>query len=145
MVQNERMILETIHDALWDVLERRSEHPEEGICNAVFQESPYTFDCNHYELNWISSWLHNHFKKWPMYSGNFMYPVPAPLDWNPEETLTISNEVDTRFKDIERCHSLAEECYHEVEDLWEGEYGENRIWLLMYLLEQVQKELGYLK
>lgn len=55
---------------------------------------------------------------WPKYSGNFWYPVPLG-DLNPQ----------TVFYKI------------ELNDFWEGRYGSNRMELLDWLIEQLEKKL----
>lgn len=97
-----------LRDALWDILD--GNRPDSmGIC-AVLDNNYFKHD----EYTKIMSYIKGCFLIWPYFSGDISYPIKG-------------NNGDS-----------ANKSYYSFDyDLWEGEYGESRIQLVMFLLEQL--------
>jgi hypothetical protein len=118
--------LEQIEESLWALLKNidKENFPYFGICWPILDPMPM----NKY---WISrQYLFEKFKKWPMFSGNEVYPVPPPMNWDGEGSDNIKE--------------FNESYAYSYIPKYEGEYGENRVWLILFLLEEIQKDLGVL-
>jgi hypothetical protein len=62
-------------------------------------------------------WLGNNVSRWSKFSGDNVYPVPAPNNIDPNSS------------------------YWKIENKWEGEYGELRKEFLQWCIEQITIEL----
>lgn len=82
-----------------------------GICQAVSDYLPRDRDG---ELAMRA--LKADMKRWPLYSGNSMFPVPDPSDPNAQRAFYAAQDDDL---------------------LWEGAYGANRKALLKWLIDQL--------
>ncbi|MNR00182.1 hypothetical protein D3C85_1159470 [compost metagenome] len=85
-----------------------------GICSEVEHiicDSLHASVCYDDVIEFVEIWLDDTFPKWPEYSGNLVYPVP--------------------FKNMD-----PKDAYNNL-DCWLGEYGETRIRLLDFLIEQL--------
>lgn len=96
-----------LRDALWVILDGHYKNSSSGICSLVFKQ--FT---GYAESIDVECFLFNNFKKWPYYSGDFKYPININKKLSP-------------------CHD------YWSNQRWEGEYGESRIQLVMFLLEQL--------
>lgn len=67
------------------------------------------------------AWLKEAYTRWPEYSGNDIYPVPAP--------------------DVPGV-STPQEAFGYLHP-WHGEYGDTRKRLLVWLIERAEKELAH--
>lgn len=87
-----------------------------GICTSLFKilgdsSSDYNYDdSNDYLL------LYDTFEKWPKFSGNIHYPVPAVTYDHPQTE------------------------YNRAGNMWEGAYGDLRKELLQFCIDELSKE-----
>ncbi len=100
-----------LHNALLqvksDVLTRKPDFPYEfGICFAVSMNDPSV------KLE-LTLFLRHVLPKWSEWSGEFSYPVPST-----------------------NVYMSALEAFQQYDDLWVGEYGEARMRLLDFLIEE---------
>lgn len=84
-----------------------------GICDALYEMSEGDFNHKNREC------LIEYFESWIPYSGCREYPVPDPY--------TVG--------------AYAGNIFFEIENMWEGEYGKLRMWLLNHIIEQVRQEI----
>jgi hypothetical protein len=92
-------------------------HKEYGICAHIFFNKP-----NYYDYRKIKNSLEIYWQSWPLYSGIPKYPVP------------------------DRLKKVSPEWAFHNRELWaiNTTYGANRILLLRWLQENIQRELDEL-
>jgi len=79
------------------------------------------------------------FRSWPEFSGNSLYPVPgigvAPTEAEDDDGNWYELDSD------EYSAADAEETFDSISgSLWEDQYGESRVRLLSYMIDQLTKE-----
>lgn len=90
---------------------------EAGLCFVIASKLPYIFARNS-EL-----WMRKKWVDWEYYSGNVMYPVPPFRGYHDPKGYMQSN------------------IFKETANLWIGEYGDLRLELCSFLLEELQKDM----
>ncbi len=66
----------------------------------------------------IRKWLEKQFNEWPKFSGNVKYPVP-------------------------HCKLAPQMAYNHTYDVYKGEYGNDRMELLDFLIDQAYNEVRH--
>jgi len=100
----------TLLEALKELQTKGYTKSQIGICGHL--EFIYDIDYSFYIC------LYKIFKRWPKFSGNINYPVPAVYYYNP---------------DIE---------YNNSSNLWQGGYGDLRKELLQFCIDELSKEVS---
>lgn len=105
---------------------------EAGICNNVFDlRDPRGFSFSLTEMHEVfkETWV-----RWPKYSGNPTYPVPAPDDHQlqPDSHCTLGDWA--AMSSVARAYII----FYDVLNGWEGEYGNLRMELLDFLISELE-------
>ncbi|UVB02985.1 hypothetical protein IVIADoCa2_8 [Xanthomonas phage vB_Xar_IVIA-DoCa2] len=78
------------------------------------------------------------FQQWPEFSGNRLYPVPGigvAYSYGEDDDGDEYELSGSEYSSVD-----AEETFDNTGNMWEGEYGEGRVRLLSYMIDQLTKE-----
>lgn len=102
---------------------KTGDYPLTGICHALS----------------VNTGIEPFFRAWPEFSGSTMYPVPGPEEYREEAAVFCwADEEEEGWADDE---ALAEYAYENL-DRWFGEYGDTRLRLLDFMIEQIEEFLA---
>lgn len=106
--------------------------PHMGICDNVYHVMDDLFgqsDCwvipaeDGVEID-VFMWIQETAQKWPKWSGDINYPVPVPTNMGLAE---LKAGVHTPM-----------DAYHHFHNVWEGAYGQLRMELLDFLIQELE-------
>lgn len=126
----------TLLQVLWDI--KRNVQPGErrGLCALV--EDAFWSECKDlYDATELQVWrriLTSSMHKWPEYSGQECYPVPAPCWWS------ARGNCDLFDFDFERRTSDAGLIFWSNVPKWSGEYGSTRMRYLNHCIRYLEAQ-----
>lgn len=111
----------------------------EGICDNLEDTLLIQVECNPdtravYNGTLVYLWMRGVVTNWPKWSRDSTYPVPNP---NPVANAEAEAEADHEADGF----TTARDAYWQIADKWEGEYGELRLELVNFLIEELEHEL----
>ena len=109
-----------------------------GICDNIYSVMDDLFGEN---KSWVMEnpegfeidlymWVQQVAQKWPKWSGDITYPVPVPVPAN------------MGLAELKAGVHTPMDAYHYFHNVWEGAYGELRMELLDFLIEELEQTNG---